>query len=272
MIKDTIWDQYKDKFIIGKGTCGNIYKAYDLYSKNYVAIKEIDKLKYKQINNSNLKENMKKINSKYKFWKDIIETKEKYYIIMDLCLCNLEDYLNMRKDSLLIDEIRDILIQLNEILKIAEKENIIFKDLKTSNILITYSKIDEIKIKLYKISTNELMDKTKSNMNSIEEICLTTAPEILKGELISKKSDLWSIGIIIYYLLFKEYPYNGKTEFQLINQINSNKILRNTGDNELNDLINRMLKINENERITWNNYFNDNFFKKDSIKQKLLMN
>ena len=195
MIKDTIWDQYKDKFIIGKGTYGNIYKAYDLNSKNYVAIKEIDKLKYTQINNSNLKENMKKINLKYKFWKDIIETKEKYYIIMDLCLCNLEDYLNMRKDSLLIDEIREILIQLNEILKITEKENIILKDLKPSNILITYSKIDEIKIKLYKISTNELMDKTKSNMNSIEGICLTTAPEILKGELISKKRDITTIGL-----------------------------------------------------------------------------
>ena len=127
MIKDTIWNQYKDKYIIGKGIYGLIYKPYDLNSKNYVAIKEIDKIRYKQINNSNLKENMKKINSKYKFLKDIIETKEKYYLIMDLCLCDLEDYLNMRKDSLSIDEIREILIQLNKILKITEKENIFLK-------------------------------------------------------------------------------------------------------------------------------------------------
>ena len=138
--------------------------------KNYVAIKEIDKIRYQQINNSNLKENMKKINSKYKFLKDIIETKEKYYLIMELCLCNLEDYLNIRKDLLLIDEIREIVIQLNKILKITEKENIIFKNLKPLNILITYSKIDEIKIQLYKI-TNE-----KPNMNSIKETCVTTAP------------------------------------------------------------------------------------------------
>ena len=88
-MEDTIWNQYKDKYIIGKGTYGLIYKAYDLNSKNYIAIKEIDKIRYKQINNSNLKENMKKINPKYKFLKDIIETKEKYYLIMDLCLCNL---------------------------------------------------------------------------------------------------------------------------------------------------------------------------------------
>ena len=268
MIKDTIWNEYKDKIVIGNGTYGRVYKAFDSNSKNYVAIKEIDKIIYHKINNSNFKENMKKINSKIKFYKEIIETKEKYYIIMDLCLCNLEDYLYIRKEPLSIDEIREILIQLNEILKITEKENIIFKDLKPSNILITYSKIDEIEIKLCKISTNELIDKTKSN--SIEGICFTKAPEILKGESISKKCDLWSLGIIIYYLLFKEYPYNGKTEYQILNQINSNKILKNIHEKELNDLIYRMLKINENERITWNNYFIHNFFKKDSIKQKLL--
>ena len=270
MKKDTIWEQFKVKLIIGNGTYGPIYKAYDLNSKNYVAIKEIDKTRYKQINNSNLKENMKNINSIYKFFKDIIETKEKYYIIMDLCMCNLKDYLDMRKDSLSIDEIREILIQLNEILKISEKENIIFKDLKPSNILITYSKIDEIKIQLYKINTIELIDKTKSKINSIEGICLTTSPEILKGESFSKQSDLWSLGTIIYYMFFKEYPYNGKTEYQILKEINSNKILKHTGEKELDDLIISILKIKENERISWKSYFNHNFFKKDSIKQKLI--
>ena len=270
MIKDTIWNKYEDKFIIGKGTYGPVYKAFDSNSKNYVAIKEIDKIRFNIVINSKFKENMKNINSKYKFCKNIIETKEKYYIIMDLYPCNLEDYLNMINAPLSIDEIKEILIQLNEILKIIEKENIIFKDLKPSNILITYSKIDEIKINLCKIITNELINKTKSNMNNIKEICLTTAPEILKDESFSKKSDLWSLGIIIYYMLFKEYPYNGKTENQIINQINSNKILKNIGNKELDDLINRMLKINENERITWDNYFNHSFFKKDLDNNNLI--
>ena len=62
MIKDTIWNEYKDKSVIGNGTYGLVYKAFDLNSKNYVAIKEIDKKIYHKINNSNFKENMKKIN------------------------------------------------------------------------------------------------------------------------------------------------------------------------------------------------------------------
>ena len=285
----SIWKIFKHKLIIGNGTYGPVYKALD--SNTHVAIKEIDKLKYKKINNLNFNENeiLKKdnstenyqcehhnfkgsirfhqINPKYElFFKDIIETKEKYYIIMDLCSCNLEDYLNVINASLSIDEIREILIQLNEILKITEKENIIFKDLKPSNILITFSKIDEIKIKICKINTNELSDEIK--LNRMEKNYLTIAPEILNEESISKKSDLWSLGIIIYYMLFKEYPYNGEIEYQ--NQINSNKRLKNIDDEELKDLINRMLKVNENERITWDNYFNHNFFKKDFHNNQLI--
>ncbi len=269
MKKDNIWDKYMRKLIIEKGTYGPVYKAYDLNSHNYVAIKEIDKIKYKQIINSQFKENLEKINSK-NFLKDIIKTNNKDYIIMDLCLCNLKDYINIINDPLSIDEIKEILIELNKILKIAEKENIIFKDLKPSNILISFTKSDEIKINLCKITKNELMDKTKSNMNNIERICLTTAPEILKGESISKQSDLWSLGIIIYYMIFKEYPYNGKNEYQIIKQINSNKILKHSGEKELDDLINRMLKINDNERITWDNYFNHNFFKNDFQNKELI--
>ncbi len=91
---------------------------------------------------------------------------------MDICIYNLDDYLDMKKYLLSIDKMRKILIQLNEIFEISEKEIIIFKDLKLSNILITYSKIDEIKIKLNKIITIELIDKTKSYINCIKGICL----------------------------------------------------------------------------------------------------
>ena len=32
---------------------------------------------------------------------------------MDLCLCNMEEFINMNKDNLSIEEIREILNQLN---------------------------------------------------------------------------------------------------------------------------------------------------------------
>jgi serine/threonine protein kinase len=95
---------------------------------------------------------------------------------------------------------------------------------------------------------------------------LSKCPEILKGENISNKSDIWSLGIIIYYMLFNKFPYDGKTEYQLYQNIisNQNKI-NNIEDKELKDLLVKMLKVDLNERISWDDYFNHLFFKTNKI-------
>ena len=61
-------------------------------------------------------------------------------------------------------------------------------------------------------------------------------------------------------MLNKEYPYNGKNEVLLRKDINSNKTLKLSNNDKLNDLLNKMLKINVNERISWDEYFNHPFF------------
>ena len=93
------------------------------------------------------------------------------------------------------------------------------------------------------------------------------ATEVLtdEKELINSKSDIWSLGIIIYYLLFKEYPYNGNGEYKILQDIYSYKKLKKCNNEELNDLLNNMLKINANERISWDDYFNHSFFKNNKI-------
>ena len=70
------------------------------------------------------------------------------------------------------------------------------------------------------------------------------------------------MGIIIYYMSFKEYPFKGRNEFQIYKMIESNPVLKKSNDDDLNDLISKMLKINKAERISWDNYFNHSFFKK----------
>ena len=34
--------------------------------------------------------------------------------------------------------------------------------------------------------------------------------EIINNNIIDIKNDIWNLGIIIYYILFNEYPYKGK--------------------------------------------------------------
>ena len=61
-------------------------------------------------------------------------------------------------------------------------------------------------------------------------------------------------------MLFKEYPYKGKGEIELLKDINSGKDLNLSDNEKLNDLLNKMLKIDLNERISWEEYFNHPFF------------
>ena len=89
----------------------------------------------------------------------------------------------------------------------------------------------------------------------------------MNDESYNNKSDIWSLGIIIYYMLYKKYPYEGKTEYSLYQNIQSNKITKFSEDEELNDLLMKMLKEDVNERISWEDYFNHSFFNKNDFPQ-----
>ena len=127
---------------------------------------------------------------------EIINSKDYYYIVMELCLINLEEYMKIRDKGLSTEELREFLIELNQTLKSKE---IIYRDLKLTNILISLNTINKISIKISDLGLNN-----KEITMSSFKIPYTRSPEIIENADIDIKSDLWNLGIIIYYLLFKE--------------------------------------------------------------------
>ncbi len=67
-------------------------------------------------------------------------------------------------------------------------------------------------------------------------------------------------------MLNKEYLYNGKNEVLLFKDINSNKKLKLSNDDKLNNFLKKMLNININERISWDECFSRPFFNQDNIQ------
>ena len=98
------------------------------------------------------------------------------------------------------------------------------------------------------------------------------APEILKGEKHNYKCDLWSIGVILYRLKFAKSPFTGQTETALINNINNynNKIIKETGNKKLDNLIKNLLEKDYEKRLNWEQYFNHPFFHSFSNKINLI--
>ena len=210
-----IWEIYENIEIIGSGSFGNVYRAKNKTTNEYVAIKEIKKIK---INNERIKtEIMKKIKSENIVnLKEIIETKESYWMILELCYLNLEEYMKKRKEPLSIEEIKEILLDLNKGFKEINDNKIIHTSIKLSYILLSInkSKINKICFKISEFGLSKLLKENKENDNNYK-ISETISPENIKGELITSKSDIWSLGIVIYYMLYKKYPYNG-TEYEMI--------------------------------------------------------
>ena len=253
-----VWKKYKKIQKIGESSFECIYKGKNKEKGNYVIIKEIEKKKLNKCYNISEKDFMNIINKDNLISIiEIINSKDYYYIVMELCLINLEEYMKIRDKGLSIEELREFLIELNKTLKSKE---IIYRDLKLTNILISLNTINKISIKISDLGLNKKMNE-EITMSSFK-IPYTRSPEIIENDNIDIKSDLWNLGIIIYYLLFKEYPYKGNTEIQLLKDIKSKKILKLSEDNNLNDLINKMICIDLNKRISWEDYFNHSFFNK----------
>jgi len=87
-----------------------------------------------------------------------------------------------------------------------------------------------------------------------------SAPEVLKGEKFKEESDLWSLGILIYLLKFKRYTFNGKNKDEILSQIEKVK-LEKTNNKVFDDLVQKLLTVNSNKRMSWRTYFDHPFFK-----------
>jgi NIMA (never in mitosis gene a)-related kinase len=76
------------------------------------------------------------------------------------------------------------------------------------------------------------------------------SPEICAAERYTLKSDIWSLGCIIYELCSREPPFNAKSHFQLVQKIKEGKIapLPPVYSTELNAVIKDCLKVNPDRR------------------------
>jgi len=263
-----IWEKYQKIELIGSNNFSNVYKAKSKLTNEYVAIKEIKKSQNDNISKIIITEteNMKKLKNSLLI-NEIFETSNAYYIIYEFCYLSLEDYLKLRKNPLSIDEVREFLLDLNQIFKEMNDKKISHQNIKLSNIFILFdkSKINKTTFKLSDFGFNKIFEGKIGKMNLKLE---TISPEILKenSKLVSTKSDIWSLGIIIYYLINKEFPYSGN---DILNQIESNKKIKTINDKNLDDLIKQMLIKNPNIRISWDNYFQHSFFNNKSKESTL---
>ena len=270
---------YVDKNnLLGQGSYGDVYKCINVKDKNQNLVMKRIKLNrinidlpeiyiYQEINI------MKMLNCEHsvKFYESG-KTENFYNIVMEYCNGKTLDNLLKEKKRFTVNEIKDILIQLNEVFKIMNNKHIMHRDLKPENIFINYPNLENksiYQVKLGDFGFSKQLNKSLEAATAIGSQ-LYASPEILKniitGQRIpyNSKSDLWSLGVIIYELYFGEFPFypTEDSEKSLYNNIIIHKkpLKRIQEDAILQDLLDKIFEVDAQKRISWNDYFKHRFF------------
>ena len=280
MLMDTIKKKYNIHELIGSGAFGRIYRITDKKDKTEYILKELTKINGISLNITDKKEYENEINflknvkgknivnmiDYYQDDKDIF-----YYIIFEKMDGDLEKLVKEKyKKGMKSSLIRKIFSQINSGLKDMLKKGKCHRDLKPSNILYSYINDEKtnfiIKLGDFGLSTDLKSTQYASNAGTKR----FKAPEVEEGKF-SNKCDLYSIGIILYYLKTGEYIFDGKRELDILNNKDKNIIKKDTDDELLNKLIRKLVVKDPHKRMEWDDYFKNPFFKvnDEDIKENI---
>jgi ankyrin repeat protein/serine/threonine protein kinase len=144
---------------------------------------------------------------------------EKFYNHGSLSNFIKNNYELIKNNYKLIDS---IISQINEGIYLLHKNEILHKDIKSSNILIKEiirnkkGDIEDIKVVIsdFNISSMIPTEVSKKITNNLKGTIVYMAPESF-SKVLTKKSDYWSLGIILYELLFNRLPFEN-LEYHLV--------------------------------------------------------
>jgi len=241
---------------IGAGQYGKVYRAKNTKTNETVAVKTIPLDKFKEV--PKLEEftaneiktlNRIKTPNVVKFI-EMLKTTNNMYLVYEFCDGGTLEDLLQKKHHLTEIESLKIFQQLLNAFKAIYKENILHRDLKPSNILLHNG--------IAKIADFGFCKK----MSGPQELTFTMvgspiymAPEVLKGYPYNVKADVWSLGVVLYELLYGICPYEEKTLPALIQQIDSRPLTFHPETNPISanteQLLRRMLTHDHKARIEW---------------------
>lgn len=255
MICNTEWNDY---FIcrkaIGKGAFSKVYYGINKTTSVEVAIKKIsfgnlpDSIKKRSIQEIDILKNLSHQNIirlyDYKFENNYL------FLITEYCKDgDLGSWIN--RDNKSSHEILDIVRQIVEGLSYLHENQIIHRDIKPQNILIHNNVI--------KICDFGFSNKFKSTANMFQTLCgtpLYMCPEVIFMQPYTIKSEIWSLGILLYNIFFNSHPYGSLESIEMyrkklkspIPTIEINTFEDQFFNDIFTDLINKMLSPNPDTR------------------------
>lgn len=214
--------RYQLKEVIGQGAMGIVYRAEDTVSKNQsVAVKilsralddmkMIKRFQREATVSALLSERSDNIVRVTDYGVD--QNKVPFYVMEYLNGENLDNFIEVHDISIL--EFLDISCQICRAMETAHNGiffegeicPVIHRDLKPSNIFVIEKETGETIIKVLDFGIAKLVKDDKKETEAFMGTPRYCSPEQIQGLDLDNRSDIYSLGMVMYYLLAKKYPW-----------------------------------------------------------------
>ena len=261
---------------LGTGGFSKVYKVRRKQDNQIYAFKKVQILNLSEKQKQNCLNEIRvlaSIKNKY-----IVNYKEAFLDPKDSTLCLVMEYADkgdlynrikeQKKRGKYFNE-RDIwriFLQLIKGLKSLHDLNIVHRDIKSSNIFLFSdgtAKLGDLNVCKI-LSTENNLTKTQAGTPSF------AAPEVWMEKPYGLKSDIWSLGCVLYEIVTLKCPFRAQSLVELYNKIligEFNKIPKKFSQ-ELNFIIGNMIKYEPEKRMDCDNIlkYGYNFLNKDKIE------
>ena len=252
--------EYNIKEKIGSGSYGIVYKASKLSDPFSYAAKVMPLTAFGKETRVEMLKNEVRASKKANHLNlvklvDHISTSHNFYLIYEYCdLGSLFDYLKDHPENRLevnaIPIIRQICKGYNQLHELG----IIHRDIKPANVMLKSSPIGPI-VKLADFGFCKLFENcvvSEGMMTSHLGSGPFMSPEILANEKYTYRTDIYSIGVTYYHILFNKYPFEGKSNADILKEIVKGTIEFDMRINKVSeysiDFIVKCLKFKQEDR------------------------
>ncbi len=202
---------YKITGQLGSGGMGVVYKAEDTKLKRTVALKFLPvqltsdaEAKERFIREAQTASSLEHPNICNIH--EIDQTEEGRMFIVMACYegQTLQDMIKSQKPD--VEKAIDICIQIAKGLQKAHENGIVHRDIKPANIMITSDGQAKIlDFGLAKLTRGTPLTKEHSTLGTVNYM----SPEQVRGETVDLRSDVWSLGVLLYEMLTGQKPFQG---------------------------------------------------------------